>query len=472
MTITDEMRWNNGRGPSLSPTAAQGVLAAACDVSISIKRDGTVTGIAVGPHARSLGLLDHWVDRDLRNFLTPESIDKLDRRLERIAAREADSYRPIELNHSDNASWEFPMRYAVADSGVDDELLLLGRDLRALAEVQQQLITAQMSLEREYEAFQQTETRYRVLLEMTDRAVIFVNLETGRVVDLNSAAAECLHTDKKSIVNSAFEQLFSTDGRTPLLTQLQSNAGSTASSDWVRVTTRRSSEDMLLGGVLFRAGPDRMLKVSIREVTPDKGIAEQLDTSLRQLFTAGSDAVVFTDTRGVIRLANDAFLSLCDETQIGDVRGLFIADYLARGGIDQKVLLEHAERQGKMRVYTMRLSGKFGKETPVDIAAVALDRSAPSGFGFVIRPTARTDAQRESSPSPEGDRSVMELVGSAPLREIVSETTDVIERLCIETALDLTNDNRVAAAEMLGLSRQSLYVKLRKFDLLKRADED
>jgi len=55
----------------------------------------------------------------------------------------------------------------------------------------------------------------------------------------------------------------------------------------------------------------------------------------------------------------------------------------------------------------------------------------------------------------------MELVGSATLKEIVSETTDVVEKMCIETAVSLTRNNRVAAAEMLGLSRQSLYVKLR-----------
>jgi len=47
----------------------------------------------------------------------------------------------------------------------------------------------------------------------------------------------------------------------------------------------------------------------------------------------------------------------------------------------------------------------------------------------------------------------------------VREATDVIERLCIEAALELTGDNRASAAEMLGLSRQSLYVKLRRYGL-------
>jgi DNA-binding NtrC family response regulator len=58
-----------------------------------------------------------------------------------------------------------------------------------------------------------------------------------------------------------------------------------------------------------------------------------------------------------------------------------------------------------------------------------------------------------------------ELIGRVPLKDLVREATDAIERLCIEAALDLTGDNRASAAEMLGLSRQSLYVKLRRYGL-------
>ena len=52
-----------------------------------------------------------------------------------------------------------------------------------------------------------------------------------------------------------------------------------------------------------------------------------------------------------------------------------------------------------------------------------------------------------------------------PLKELVREATDVIEKLAIEAALELTNNNRASAAEMLGLSRQSLYVKLRRYGI-------
>jgi DNA-binding NtrC family response regulator len=51
------------------------------------------------------------------------------------------------------------------------------------------------------------------------------------------------------------------------------------------------------------------------------------------------------------------------------------------------------------------------------------------------------------------------------MKELVRQSTDVIERLSIEMALKLTGDNRASAAEMLGLSRQSFYVKLRRYGL-------
>ena len=52
-----------------------------------------------------------------------------------------------------------------------------------------------------------------------------------------------------------------------------------------------------------------------------------------------------------------------------------------------------------------------------------------------------------------------------PLKALVRQSTDVVEKLCIEAALKLTGDNRASAAELLGLSRQSLYSKLRRHNL-------
>jgi DNA-binding NtrC family response regulator len=73
---------------------------------------------------------------------------------------------------------------------------------------------------------------------------------------------------------------------------------------------------------------------------------------------------------------------------------------------------------------------------------------------------------------PRSVEQLTELVGRVSLKDLVRESTDLIERLCIEAALDLTGDNRASAAEMLGLSRQSLYVKLRRYGLGDLASEE
>ena len=88
-------------------------------------------------------------------------------------------------------------------------------------------------------------------------------------------------------------------------------------------------------------------------------------------------------------------------------------------------------------------------------------------MGFTIRDVSRRLGS-EAGGGREMPRSVgqmTELVGRVPLKDIVRDTTDLIEQLCIEAALELTHDNRASAAEMLGLSRQSLYVKLRRFNI-------
>jgi DNA-binding NtrC family response regulator len=60
---------------------------------------------------------------------------------------------------------------------------------------------------------------------------------------------------------------------------------------------------------------------------------------------------------------------------------------------------------------------------------------------------------------------IAERIGKTPLRKLVKDTVGVVERHYVKSALDLANDNRTVAAELLGLSRQSLYAKLNRYDM-------
>ena len=122
-----------------------------------------------------------------------------------------------------------------------------------------------------------------------------------------------------------------------------------------------------------------------------------------------------------------------------------------------------------MRVYSTKLVNDLGGRVPVEVSATRLDDPENPVVALIVRDVSRLEGVRKSegaSALQEPRNNVMDLVGSSSLKDIVAETTDVVEKMCIETAVSLTKNNRVAAAEMLGLSRQSLYVKLRKYGLL------
>jgi len=109
-----------------------------------------------------------------------------------------------------------------------------------------------------------------------------------------------------------------------------------------------------------------------------------------------------------------------------------------------------------------------GLATEVEVSAAWLPDSDHPSIGFMLR-----DVGRRLAVGPQGARDLTRaveqltsLVGRVSLRELIRDTTDLVERHFIEAALELTDDNRTSAAEVLGVSRQSLYVKLRRHRLL------
>ena len=66
----------------------------------------------------------------------------------------------VELNHVGAQNLGFSGALCAAPDGQDGSILMLGRDLRPIAEVQQQLVAAQLALERDYEAQREMDTRY------------------------------------------------------------------------------------------------------------------------------------------------------------------------------------------------------------------------------------------------------------------------------------------------------------------------
>jgi transcriptional regulator PpsR len=185
------------------------------------------------------------------------------------------------------------------------------------------------------------------------------------------------------------------------------------------------------------------------------------------------DGWLLTDTAGTIKSVNEEGMALLGLTASSQVVGQNLERWLLRGAVDWGVLHTSLRQQLPVRNFATEVRTLSGMTLPVEVSAVYLARPEPM-YAFFVRDMDRRlqggASLAQSQTNPFADLS--QLVGRRPIKDIVGETVDTIERMCIEAALDLTHNNRASAAEMLGLSRQSLYVKLRRFGMVAEAEAE
>jgi transcriptional regulator PpsR len=180
------------------------------------------------------------------------------------------------------------------------------------------------------------------------------------------------------------------------------------------------------------------------------------------------DGFVVTDLDGLILTANRAFLDIAELTSPDQVRGAPIENWIGRPGADFGIFHSMLKKNGAVRLIATAARGAHGSQSEVEVSAVWVPEGEEPCIGFTIR-----DIGRRLASGPQGARDLTRaveeltsLVGRVSLRDLVRDTVDLVERHFIEAALELTNDNRTSAAEVLGVSRQSLYVKLRRHRLV------
>lgn len=462
---------NPDRFSAVDASAIGKMISTSSDVAFVVSPDGVIHDISVGAESFTPEILDVWTGAKLQDLVTEESRHKILELLVQAESGGTPHWR--EVNHLMPSGEEFPVRYSAVRTGPENHIVLLGRDLRSVSRLQDRLVKAQLALEQDYERFRQIETRYRVLFETSTEALVVMDAESGRIIDANPAAATMLGRPARELTNAVFEREFSDGSHREIVATLASVRATGQSTDLtVRSRDGRSVYD--LNCVLFRAATETYVLCRLtrqQAVAPaGLGIEEALDT----LFHRTPDAVVITDRSGHIQQCNEAFLSMADVAVADTLRGASLSQYLGRPGVDLNVMLTNASEHGKLSCYSTDLRSTFGTTTAVEISTTHLAGRDKPGFGFIIRDVSRLENGRGTAQpiSPESVEHIMELVGTAPLKELVRSTTDVVERMCIETALQLTGNNRASAAEMLGLSRQSLYVKLRKFGLIAQVDKE
>ncbi len=461
----------------LTADVAGKIIAAAADVALIIDEKGVIRDLAFGSEDLLREGYYDWLGKPWADTVTVESRPKVEALLRDSRANAPPRWRHINHPSADGAglalSYSAVALPAQGRSKLGNRSVVFGRDLRANAALQQRLISAQQAMERDYWRLRHMETRYRSLFQVASEAVIILDSVTGRLEEANPAALALFGPDSARpgwMLSDSFERESSAKA-TASVPAMLGRVSATGHGESTLARLAGGTETHAVSASLFRQEKTAHLLVRVSSLDAAKPISTDAGKSaMLRLIESAPDAFVVTDLDGVILTTNHAFTDLAQLSTETQARGQSLERWLGRTGVDLNVLISNLRQRGAVRLFATVVRGEYGATTEVEISGVAVADGELPCLGFTIRDVSRRlqGEPRTTVTGREMPRSVgqmTELVGRMPLKDIVRDTTDLIEQLCIEAALELTHDNRASAAEMLGLSRQSLYVKLRRFNI-------
>lgn len=405
--------------------------------------------------------IEAWIGHPWVGTVADVGEDKIRRMLEDARDKGVSAFRQI--NQRFPSGLELPVEYTAVRVGGDTGLLAIGKSLQAVADLQSRLVAAQQAMERDYWKLRDFETRYRLLFDASNEAVLLLRASNLRVVEANPAAIRALGL---APVGRDFVAELDARDREPFRTMLL-RVREQGKAPGILVHLGSERRPWLVRASLMTAEPGTVFLLQLTAATAAQPAHGRNDpVSIDDLMDRAPEGFVVIDREGVIQRANRAFLDLVQMGAETSVLGERFGRWLGRPGADLTVLLANVHRHGVVRLFATSIQGELGTETEVEISAVGDSPTEPRYFGVLMRDV----GQRLPRPGDEQSlgtvlNALSRRIGRSSLRDLVQDTVGEVERHYIETTLELTGGNRTAAAELLGLSRQSLYTKLNRYGL-------
>lgn len=437
------------------------------DISISLDETGVIRSARFGREL-TLQSQSDWRGSTWTETVAEMTRDKAERLLVEARSNGITGFRQIEQRLPDGGS--VPVEYAAIRQDDHRGTLLLGRDLRGMAELQRRYVAAQQTLERDYWKLRRIETRYRMIFRESSEAGIVVDPETHSILDANPSALHLLGLDGetgltaiagRNLLGEAdpkdrdelrryLDIVYERGEAAPIRIAL----GPQRTSTLVRASATREESGVTL---FVRVSP---WEAGMPEFRPRPTIR------LTPVVDVLPDGFVLVDRDGRVRYANQAFADLVQSPRSTSVLDRELQHWLVRPGADWSVMRSSLERHGVVRLFATSVQGELGIETRVEISAALVASDDGSYAAVVVR-----DISRRITRGHETDGRGFTLgelaakVGETTLPRLVSGTTAMVEKHLISYALELTAGNRTAAAQLLGVSRQSLYSKLDRYGI-------
>jgi transcriptional regulator PpsR len=439
------------------------------DVALLLGPDGRISDLEVFSDELPQQLLKSWCGHPLAAMASESDGPRIEQAL---AQARSGAVTRLDLTHfADGPGAAMPMQYQLLAATDGEGFHALGTDMRPVANLRHQLINAQQALEQDYWRLRQDETRYRRLFDMVGDGVLILDGLSRRVLEANPRANELLAANDKTLVGKVFPRGFDAASEQSVQA-LMKELRAVGRGQLPNLQLADGSTRVDLSASFLRQGAEEryLLRVAGREA-PEAATAGAL--FLQEALRVAPDAIVLVDEEGRIQAVNTSFLSLAQVLSEEQAIGQLADRWLGRSGVDLNVLLANLREHPTVKLFASTLLPEGGSPLDIEVSACRLSEPDGAAYALFIRDIGRRMTQEHpvAAKLPRSIEQVTQRVGRVPLKELVRESTDLIEALCIETALEVTQDNRASAAELLGLSRQSLYAKLRRFNLGAHAED-
>lgn len=434
------------------------------DVTLVLDMGGVIREASVSS-VLSNENVDGWLGQSWRETVPDLVGEKVRRVIDDAQTSGISAFR--QLTQRFPSGREVPMEYTTVLLGGRSGMLAVGKSLLAVAELQSRFIAAQQSLERDYWKLRDVETRYRLLFNHSSEAVLLLRDGSFTIVEANPAAIQILSLAKSGKDAGASQDLLAAipEMERPAIRAMLERVREQGNTPGTLIHLGDHRRPWLVRASSVKGEPGPLVMVQLVPAGPsaapqETAAAPSLDAAVGVL----PDGFVVLSPDGTIQRANRAFADMVDMGSVQAVIGEKLDRWIWRPGADVPAILSTLRDHRVARLFPSSLHTETGIETEIEISGAGMPEREPTFFGLLIRDVGRRlTRDREHRQAMTLIESVAEPVGKVPLRQLIRSTVDGVERHYVKAALNLAGGNRTAAAELLGMSRQSLYMKLDRY---------
>ena len=295
-------------------------------------------------------------------------------------------------------------------------------------------------MERDYWKLREIETRYRLVFDASNEAVMIVSAANLRIVEANRTAVEALNSSRRRNEDLAGRELLhdvaaeDRDAVREMLARIRERGKALS----ILVHLGADAKPWMLRGSLMTAEPGH---VFLLQFTPATGPSAPLEkgehSTVEQLIDHLPDGFVALDDAGIIRHANQAFLDLVQLGSKGSAIGESLGRWLWQPGADLNALLANIQRHKTVRLFTTSIRGELGhRDRGRDFRRDREGNRARSVCCFATCPVACRPAS-ESDFLRTALGSMSEQIGKSSLRNLVKNTVSIVEQHYVKQALEL-----------------------------------